>query len=348
MGACGGAGQACCASDMCSSGLACTTSDQICRSAELWIAGSNGIDSKTATAVVMHGSGTSFTMTPLGTGVPTAIWGTSASDVWYFAITSDAQNNQLSWARHWDGNTWSQPVSFTGNITALWGDAPANYWAVNNGGGAYHWTGSSWGTAETIISGAVFGQVWGANASNLWAIAGNQVARSNGNGFWDVTTRSDFQVFLSQMAGRSSGEMLSGGLDPATSRPKVLEWDGSQYTVTPLGGAQDCGPTTGVWAGPDDVWAFASISAMGGLCIVGTPTVFRKQNGGSWTMLGAVPNASVGSYLWGTSNKDLYIPGKASNGAAALLHYDGTAWTTPYLPAGVTQLRAVWGTGQPK
>jgi hypothetical protein len=64
------------------------------------------------------------------------------------------------------------------------------------------------------------------------------------------------------MAGRSSGEMLSGGLDPATSPPKVLEWDGSQYTVTPLGGAQDCGPTTGVWVGPDDVWAFASISAM--------------------------------------------------------------------------------------
>ncbi|HEV7558568.1 MAG TPA: hypothetical protein VGO00_24025, partial [Kofleriaceae bacterium] len=34
---CGGAGQTCCASDACSTGLACTTADHVCRSAALFI-----------------------------------------------------------------------------------------------------------------------------------------------------------------------------------------------------------------------------------------------------------------------------------------------------------------------
>jgi hypothetical protein len=330
---------------MCSTGLACTASDQVCRSAEIFILGANGTDAATATAVVMRGSGANFTFTPIGTGLPVAIWGTSASDVWVVAITSDAQNTQLSWMRHWDGVSWSQPVNFAGNVQAIWGDAPTNYWAVTNGGGAYHWTGSSWGSVQTVISGAVFSQIWGNNTTNIWALAGNQMARGNGLNVWDVTTRSDFTASPLSISGRASGQMFSGGAQPS-GMPAVLHWDGTQYSVTPLGASGDCGAVAGVWAGPDDAWAIANVYANS--CLFGgVSNVWKRPNGGTWALVGPLPTGGANRGLFGTSNRDLYAIG-SSGGTVALHHYDGATWTAPYKPSGLTAMWAVWGTGQPK
>jgi hypothetical protein len=353
---CGGAGQTCCASNMCSAGLACTATDQVCRSAEMWIIGSNGTDAATATAVVLHGDGTSFTLTPLGTGIPSAIWGTSKSDVWVvFLGPGTTTVPQATWLRHWDGTAWSPQVDFQSYHYGIWGDAPTNYWMINNSGGARHWTGTSWSQPEPIITmsnNQVLSQIWGSSATSLWAISGNQVARGNGAGVWNVTTRSDFAAYGKGISGRSTGEMFSGGSDPNGEKPRVLSWDGSQFSVDVLGGATDCGAIGAMWAGPDDVWALNPTardpSGMTALCLDGIPTLFRRVNSGTWTPQGAIPNSAGGTHLWGTSNRDLYVTGKATGGAPALFHYDGASWTTPSTPSGVTQIRGIWGTGQPK
>ena len=350
MAACGGAGQSCCASNQCNSGLACTTGDQVCRATEVWFAANTGNTS--GMALIGRGNGTSFTLTPIGTGSPTAIWGTAANDIWVVAQgpNNPTNNAQRSWARHWNGNTWEAQVDFPEGFTVygLWGDAPNNYWAVTNAGTAFHWTGSSWGQPQTIVAGAVFTQIWGSSATNIWALAGNRVAHWDGSGSWSVMNRSDFSTSggASGITGRKSGQMFASGSDPIGAQAAVLIWDGSAYSTSYHGGtAQDCQKAVAIWAGSDDVW---TLITGGAICSTDTTVDIKRYANNTWSSEGVLTNAGgFVFWMWGTSNKDLYVSGRTSDGTATLFRYDGMNWTAPYFTSQASYLGPVWTTGRP-
>ena len=68
-GPCGGAGAACCASNVCNTGLACTTTDHICRTGELWFGAGTDV-SATGYVGHLHGDTGTITFDPIGTGIP--------------------------------------------------------------------------------------------------------------------------------------------------------------------------------------------------------------------------------------------------------------------------------------
>lgn len=347
-GACGTAGAACCANDECNAGLSCTTTDQVCRAAELWVAG--GTNGNTGMAMVGHGIGTTFSLEPLGTGGPQAIWGTSASDVWVVVQGPDNGSGQTSFARHWNGVAWEAQVDFPNGfiVYGLWGSAPNNYWAVDNAGTAMHFDGTMWSTPQTISAGVVLTGVWGRSATDVWAFGQKTVGHLDGTGTWSATTRTDFTTYGRGTAtGRGATSMLVGGAAEGTAEvPGVLRLAGSDFTVETLGDGKDCATTTGVWVGPDDEWALTAAAIQVGACDT-HPTVMHHVNG-AWTSTGKLPDASSGLQLWGTSNRDLFVAGINTAGAGAVFHYDGTAWTTLYTNAALKFITAAWGTGQPQ
>ena len=349
-GPCGAAGQTCCASDTCDVGLACTSADQVCRAAEVWVVGTTGDGNDlTGMAMVGHGDGTSFTLDMLGTGSPTAISGTSASDVWAIVRGPDGNNGQTSFARHWNGVVWGAQINFPEGfiVTDLWGNAPNNYWAVDNGGTAMHFDGVGWSAPLTISAGIVLTGVWGSSASNVWAVGQGTVAHWDGTGSWAATTRTDFHVYGSRIAtGRGSSMIVGGAAEGAAEVPGVLRLTGSDFTVEKLGDGLDCATTTAVWSGPDDEWALTASSISLNNCDA-HPTVMHHVDG-VWTGTGKLPNASRVFSMWGSSNRDLFVTGLDATGAAAVFHYDGTTWKTPYTTSGVKFLFSAWGTGQPQ
>src|ERR1051325_3189999 len=65
-GPCGGAGEACCASNVCNTGLACTTTDHICRTGELWFGAGTDTSSMGYIGHLKADTGT-ITLDPIGT-----------------------------------------------------------------------------------------------------------------------------------------------------------------------------------------------------------------------------------------------------------------------------------------
>lgn len=339
--ACGGAGQACCASSMCSADLTCTTSDLTCRASQLFVAGAqNGL------AIVARGSGTSFTVDQIGQGSVSAIWGTAANDVWVIAIYNDpASNAQKSYARHWNGTAWgsTMPFSSDGFVYALWGSASDSYWAFTNSGYAYHWNGSTWGIVQPVDGGKVLQSAWGAGPLKIWAFASNRV--SYFDGAWTTSTRSDFSAGRDVTGLHATGEMWAGGADTAGSNPAVLHTSGLAVTVEPLSTRADCHSVTALWPGPNDVWAASAGLINGGSCTV-APTLYHHTT--AWTEVTGVVDGWLGvTGMWGTSSKDVYLAGRDPNAVGTLLHYDGTAWTPVYNAGAGNSLGFMWGAGGP-
>jgi hypothetical protein len=337
---CGAAGQGCCASNVCSAGLTCTTGDQVCRSTTTFVLGQDTSNN----GFVAVGSGTTFTPTTLGAGQPTAIWGTSPSDVWVILVTNPGATAQVSYARHYNGSSWEPAVGLpsSGLVYGMWGAAANNYWAVNNAGNAFHWTGSSWGTAQTVSGGVVYIQAWGSAATDVWALGGNSLSHFDGAN-WSTTTRSDFTVYTrGSISGlKSTGEWYAGGEQQAG--PVVLHRSGTTFTVEPTAPNATCADTRGVWMGPGgDAWGVIGNLLAG---TAGCPAIVHRENN-AWVNKGAISTATNATAIWGTSSKDMYVTGTTAQGPA-LFHYDGTTWTPVYTPANVNNMIGGWSTGNP-
>jgi hypothetical protein len=336
---CGAAGQTCCATNMCNTGLGCTTGDQICRARSTFVLGQDSGNN----AFVAMGSGTTFTPTTLGAGQPVAIWGTSPSDVWVTVITNPGASAQVTYARHYNGTSWEPAVSLPSSnlVYGVWGSATNNYWGVNNAGNSFHWTGTSWGNPQAIMAGVVYTQIWGSAASDVWALGGNSLSHFDGAN-WSTTTRSDFQVYsrLSISGLKATGEWYAGGEQQAG--PVVLHRSGTTFTVEPTAPNATCADTKAVWMGPDDVYGVIGNLLDG---TAGCPALVHRENG-AWVNKGAISTATNITTMWGSSNKDLYAAGKTAQGPA-LFHFDGTTWTPVYTPASVNFLMGGWSTGNP-
>ncbi len=113
----------------------------------------------------------------------------------------------------------------------------------------------------------------------------------------------------------------------------VLHWDGAQMTTARQGASDES--LYAAWAiGPKDVW-IGGTRASGG--------VFLHYDGSSFaaTELGAVPVS-----VWGAAPNDVWAVVARQDGATDIVHWDGTAWSTPVPLLGVSgavRLRDIYG-----
>jgi hypothetical protein len=142
---------------------------------------------------------------------------------------------------------------------------------------------------------------------------------------------------LLSVSGTAADDVWAVGADRGGAGPLVLQWDGAAWT------SHDVGSPGDLWwswrAGADERW----IAGAGGRIVRYTPS--------AGTSVVDVPDPDVTFFgLWGSGPDDVYAVGgnlTQPTGGAAVLRYDGSAWTSVALPAAAAATIAmykVWGT----
>jgi hypothetical protein len=208
----------------------------------------------------MHWDGVAWSPVVSNTiGHLSAIWGSSAHDVWAVAGGVGGGNNLI----HWDGQAWSPaPADTSMNLAGVWGTAPNDVWAV--GGGGYsgvitHFDGSAWHLSSTTSSCPLKG-VWGSGPSDVWA-AGQPygpITPTESNsilhlvaGVWTPVADNapnEQAKDLTAVWAASTGEAWASGYGA------ILYWNGTVWTPSKSGTFYEH-----VWGrAPNDVWAAGS------------------------------------------------------------------------------------------
>jgi hypothetical protein len=163
--------------------------------------------------------------------------------------------------------------------------------------------------------------VWGSGPNDVWVV-GASLDGLAGIGFhWNGTswTRADVGSMPPMWAVSGQG---ADDVWTVADHGAVARWDGSTWRSTTAGTDASL---NAVWiGGPDDVWTAAY------------PGTVQHWNGSAWSTGTSASQGIRG--LWGSAPNDIWAVG------GAILHYDGTSWSSASTPDGVI-LNRVWGSG---
>jgi hypothetical protein len=245
---------------------------------EIWGVGSassssySGCHGRTLT---VRFDGTRFAEVPENPPTPmcasvTGVAGTSTADIWAVGSTN---NGRDTWARHWNGATWS-------------GSKGATIPAPPSGGRAQRSTGLN-GVAALA-------------SNNVWAVGRAQFADFGRRALIEHYDGATWQLVSGPP---DSGAVLNGisTLGPANlwavgaagGRTLVTHWNGKAWTTVPSPNTNALNTLRGVSAlAPNDVWAVGDAikSQSDGVSV--SRTLIEHWNGSAWSV---VPSPNVGA-----------------------------------------------------
>jgi hypothetical protein len=270
-----------------------------------------------ATSPLMHWDGTQWALVPAPIS-PTALWGTSATDVWIGGGGTVYRSDGGGWTNV-GVDAGTEPVLFiTGSSASdVWIECsfpPADQHAV-----LFHSEDGGWASYQFTDIGAswALSALWANSPSDAWAtMSGFQFIHWDG-GSWSPVNWGEAQTapnsYYSALSGNGSGQVWAAGYSG-----RVLRLDGGEWEQFAGGQGNDF---FGVWNG-DGENAFA----------VGSAGAWRRVNG-SWTFSVPTPFSLYG--VWGDSPNDVYAVG------SAIYHWDGGAWAV----VGADDGNSIWGSG---
>lgn len=155
----------------------------------------------------------------------TALWGTSANDVW--AVGSGSAT------LHWDGTAWRRIGNPGTNDTlqAVWGTASNNIYAVGDNGLCLRWNGTAWRRLDLPTpTGVGLNDIWGSAANDLWVVGDDGlIVRYNGTG-WSTVPLTAGNSLFSVWGSAANNVWLAGELG------LVLRWNGTDLSEVASGG----------------------------------------------------------------------------------------------------------------
>lgn len=226
---------------------------------------------------------------------------------------------------------WCVDTFFQGNqnppsLTNVWSDGPTDVWAVGSAGNpttfqldangvALHWDGCAWTQSPLTITAGLH-DVWGASASDVWAVGATGTALH-----WDGSAWSSFPTGttsnLGAVSGTSRGDVWAAGLGVG------VHWNGSAWSAVPFPSNTALALFDGdVWAvAPNDVWA-----------ALGLPDGLAHFDGTSWTKI-ATPFPGFGLFgIWSDGTT-----GWAVGEGQQIMELVGGTWTQYQGPSGSAQ-----------
>ncbi|MBX3251957.1 MAG: hypothetical protein KF901_32565 [Myxococcales bacterium] len=290
-----------------------------------------------------------------------AVWGDGAGVAWAIASKGDVLR--------WDGNTWKVHTSGLGRLTAIWGTGPTDVW-IGGDTGIQHGTGTSsadltFAPSELPVSAPAISSIWGASASDVWAIAReddpftglvvasvlrfdgaewtlepsvppditySRVWGSAGSGVWLAGTRPDPETYLDALV---IVRRLGDGDFVEYDLPRTTDVDPIDALPTVLDGA--------VAIGDAAVWLF-------GATFTEWPTVWHgtsSDNGATFTFTvhPGVPGAPRLTSVSGTDPTNVLAAGEYGR----VRRWNGSSWlpvavTTTTRPV-VDRFYGVWSRG---
>ncbi len=240
-----------------------------------------------------------------------AVWGSGADDVWFVGTPG---------VFRWNGTTLGPVAIDLSNYPyAVWGTAPNDVWIGQSDGTATHWDGARWTAWDTGLGGIQ--ALTGSSTRDVWA-TGNDgtIARWNG-GAW--RRMSDAPGSVPWVAGPDDAWRCANG--------SALHWDGHGWT------AETVYPSV-----PDGTCEIASDGR--GRPWVDAGFLYRQQSGGVWSRdMASAPAGWAYLELFAPRPGELWATGSSGQRA----RWSGTDWvrTAPAQPGEDARLWAVWGTG---
>ncbi len=321
---------------------------------DVWFAGEfEPANSTTVTSVVVHYDGNRFTRYLLPDNVVLiALWGDTKGRLWaagdqgrVYVLTLDGSGQLHS--QRVPSPSFSE-VRGDGAVLSLWGSGPDDVVAVGFGGIIMRWNGA-YLVPESSFAVHGLNAVVG-NGADIWAFGdrGTILRRDDGN--W-----TPVQNPLGQ---NLAGAFYGGPEDIWTvgDNGLALHWDGALFADLSVG---DNKPLWAVFRPPGgDVWAVGGMGEQldaNNNIIPAYGTLVRWQMvAGSWittTYSASHPIVSI----WGAAPNDIWAVGGNSVTTfspppnppkvtiyPAILHWDGTAWSTVNLDPGYL-LSGIWG-----
>lgn len=178
---------------------------------DVWMSGEHGR--------IAHWDGVSFRdEPPLTSATIWGMWAASPSDAWAVGATPEggtAAPNDL--VLHWDGATWSPvalPEQLGYSLNKIWGTSSTDLYAVGEGGAIWHRKGTTWAREPSPATSRLL-TVFGCSATDVWAVGGDDVLRSDGQTWRRVD--GALTNLVNGVTCGPAGEVLivgSGGLKP--------------------------------------------------------------------------------------------------------------------------------------
>jgi hypothetical protein len=284
----------------------------------IWGSSASDVFAVGAGGWVVHYDGKTWTPTMVDTFK--SVWGSGPHDVW--AAGPNGVN-------HYDGMNWVQ--STTGPYESVWGSGPSDVFAVGSGPMIMpvpfvsHWDGSTWTRNLSVLQSGFPHAIWGSGPSDLFLAGDSFLLHGQG---------SDWHSFTGPVGGNI------GAISAVTPNDVWIAGNGGlmQYSygqfVPPNFGTQLA--ANGVWATTGKVFATGCMpydcgqsNTTGGILI---------GDGASNWMGYAVPSGEVPLSVVGVSASEVYV---ATN--KALYEWDGTQFgQTPFTE---TPTGPIWAAG---
>ncbi len=252
---------------------------------DVWAVGESsdrGSTTEGEQTLIEHFDGSAWTIVPSpnpahglrSANILTSVSGTGPDDIWAAGYDFDPTTDTIEFLfEHWDGSSWTASPSPTppGGLDTAWGVtaiAPDDVWAVGDSAlqvtRTAHWDGSSW----SIVASPSLHD--GINPTNLLT---------------GVTANSSGDVWASGYEGNANNLNFS--------KPYMLHWDGSTWTLTTLpnqGGEGSLLRGT-VALSASDVWTVGQTQELDGTIL----TLTERFDGTSWSIVPSPSPGHIGS-----------------------------------------------------
>jgi hypothetical protein len=250
-----------------------------------------------------------------------SIWGSSASDVWAFALSSinhkvgDGGGESIL---HFDGSSWTtyaMPAPCTSGFMSTWGTASNDVWA--SGGCTMHWDGSAW----SVVVNAPSGLIGGINASDFWIASGNQAFHWDGTQWVEHDTLEQQDAVYPVAFGGSGTTTLE-----VSYQGTIEQWTGSAWAVVDA----STHPAIAAVVIDSQHLVLAQSSGAISLWASGTWTTQTAPVSVDWTAIAA------------TSLSDVWVAGVDPYGTQVVYHWNGATWSPAGSPTDVGKPYGLW------
>ena len=240
---------------------------------------------------------------PPGIGILSAVWGSSAEDV--FAV--GPQGTII----HYDGTSWSiQDSGTTEDLNAVWGSASNDVFAAGGNGIILHYNGATW---AGMVSGVI------KNLTGLYGLAPNAIMVVGADG--TILTYNG-AVWAPEVANTNNYLFAAWGSNPTNAYAvgtggTIVQWNGVAWNVMVSGTPQDL---RGVWGVGSEVFA------------VGDAGTILHYNGAAWAAMTSGTTSPLQGVWGGPASNDVFAVGLCGT----ILHFNGITWSQPWGTGGVS------------
>jgi hypothetical protein len=287
----------------------------------IWAVGEGG------TILDWDGVRWSAVSSPAPGGSYSAVWASSASDVWVVGLLSSPPP---SYTFHFDGKKWSSTKSDANALVSVGGTSATDVWAI--GSDLLHFDGSVWRDETPAIAKQplVLRGIRGTLDGDLWVVGQRGVIMRRASGVWSVLPAPSHEDLfgVAVMPPRDVWAVGGNWLGPGGGVGEVIHFDGTWSKVY-------SSRTRMLWS--------ISGTSSSDLWTVGTGGSIHHRDGTGWSEVARGSDVWLRA-AWGASASDLWAVGNRGwSSDPALLHYDGKLWSERAPDASLSAVGAIWG-----